>query len=115
MGIDWEGGCVHCRTCDGFPCRVGAKSDAETFAVDPAVATDHVTLLTRTTARRLVTRNGRVTAVEADGPDGPLTCARTGSCWRRAPCCPRPSCSATGARSTPTGWPTPPGWSGGTS
>ncbi|MEZ5192710.1 MAG: NAD(P)-binding protein [Nocardioides sp.] len=27
----------------------------------------------RTTARRLVTRNGRVTAVEADGPDGPLT------------------------------------------
>ena len=73
MGVDWEGGCVHCRTCDGFPCRVGAKSDAETCAVEPAIATGHVELLTRTTVRRLVARNGRVVAAEADGPDGPLT------------------------------------------
>jgi hypothetical protein len=39
MGVDRgpTGGCIRCGTCDGFPCRVGAKSDAETCAIDPAL------------------------------------------------------------------------------
>ena len=40
------GTCIRCRTCDGFPCMVGAKRDAETCALDPALATGHVRLLT---------------------------------------------------------------------
>ena len=39
MGVDRRpgGACVRCATCDGFPCPLGAKSDAETCAVDPAL------------------------------------------------------------------------------
>ena len=40
LGIDLRdgGGCIRCRTCDGFPCRVLAKSDADVRCVRPAVA-----------------------------------------------------------------------------
>ncbi|MGE3473855.1 MAG: FAD-dependent oxidoreductase, partial [Vicinamibacterales bacterium] len=31
-------GCVLCNTCNSFPCRRGAKSDAEACAVSPALA-----------------------------------------------------------------------------
>ena len=37
--------CVRCRNCDGFPCLVHAKSDAETIAVRPAIEHENVTLL----------------------------------------------------------------------
>lgn len=70
MGIDAEGACVRCATCDGFPCRVRAKSDADTCAVTPALATGNVRVLTRTTVRRLELRQGRVVAAYADGSDG---------------------------------------------
>ncbi|MFI9307381.1 FAD-dependent oxidoreductase [Streptomyces triculaminicus] len=69
LGIDLaEGGtCVRCGTCDGFPCRVGAKSDAETRALRPALRSPSVRLLTHTYVSRLRTdASGRtVTAVEA--------------------------------------------------
>ncbi|MFZ1926325.1 MAG: GMC family oxidoreductase [Solirubrobacteraceae bacterium] len=39
--------CVRCSTCDGFPCLVHAKSDAEVLGVRPALEHDNVTLLTR--------------------------------------------------------------------
>lgn len=69
MGIDLrEGGaCVRCKTCDGFPCRVHAKADAEVRCVRPAVAAG-VTLLTGAYARRLLTDpSGRqVVAVEIE-------------------------------------------------
>jgi len=29
--------CIRCNTCDGFPCLVNAKSDAQVCAVDPAL------------------------------------------------------------------------------
>ena len=47
MGVDLGAGgaCVRCATCDGFPCRVGAKSDAETCGIDPALATGKAKLL----------------------------------------------------------------------
>jgi choline dehydrogenase-like flavoprotein len=54
--------CVRCATCDGFPCLVHAKSDAEVLAVRPALAHVNVTLQTRTRALRLET-NAAGTAV----------------------------------------------------
>ncbi|HEY4752100.1 MAG TPA: GMC family oxidoreductase, partial [Candidatus Limnocylindrales bacterium] len=58
--------CIRCATCDGFPCLVQAKSDAEIFGVRPAVAHPNVTLMTSAHAVRLVTgADGRtVTGVE---------------------------------------------------
>jgi choline dehydrogenase-like flavoprotein len=47
--------CIRCRTCDGFPCLVHAKSDAEVLGVRPALAHPNVTLLTRAEAVRLET------------------------------------------------------------
>ena len=47
--------CVRCATCDGFPCLVHAKSDAEVLAVRPALAHRNVTLLTGARALRLET------------------------------------------------------------
>jgi choline dehydrogenase-like flavoprotein len=38
--------CIRCNTCDGFPCLVHAKSDAEVIAVEPALRHDNVTLKT---------------------------------------------------------------------
>ena len=39
--------CVRCPDCDGFPCLVHAKSDAEVLAVRPALEHPNVTLLTK--------------------------------------------------------------------
>jgi choline dehydrogenase-like flavoprotein len=62
------GGCILCRTCNSFPCRLGAKSDAESCAVTPAVTRSNVTLRTEAMARRLVTdpAGRRVHAVEVE-------------------------------------------------
>jgi choline dehydrogenase-like flavoprotein len=38
--------CIRCNTCDGFPCFVHAKSDAEVLGVRPALQHPNVTLLT---------------------------------------------------------------------
>ncbi len=60
--------CVRCATCDGFPCLVHAKSDAEVLGVRPALDHPNVTLLTGAEAVRLETDpNGReVTGVVVD-------------------------------------------------
>ena len=34
--------CIRCNTCDGFPCLVGAKSDAQVCGVEPALAYPNV-------------------------------------------------------------------------
>jgi len=47
--------CVRCPTCDGFPCLVHAKSDAEVNAVRPAITYPNVELLTNAQAVRLET------------------------------------------------------------
>ena len=54
--------CVRCGTCDGFPCLVHAKSDAEVLAVRPALRHENVTLLTGAEVVRLET-NAAGTAV----------------------------------------------------
>lgn len=54
--------CIRCQTCDGFPCLVHAKSDAEVISVRPAIERPNVTLLRNTRATKLET-NGTGTAV----------------------------------------------------
>jgi choline dehydrogenase-like flavoprotein len=54
--------CIRCRDCDGFPCLVHAKADAEVIAVRPALAHPNLTLLTDARALRLQT-NSSGTAV----------------------------------------------------
>jgi choline dehydrogenase-like flavoprotein len=52
--------CIRCDTCDGHPCLVYAKSDAQVLCVDPALQHPNVTLLTRAYVSRLETgRSGR--------------------------------------------------------
>jgi choline dehydrogenase-like flavoprotein len=63
--------CVRCPTCDGFPCLVHAKSDAEVLAVRPALEYPNVTLMTGARAVALETdpSGGAVSrvAVELEG------------------------------------------------
>jgi len=47
--------CIRCNTCDGFPCLVHAKSDAEVIAVEPALRHDNVTLKTQAFVEALET------------------------------------------------------------
>ncbi len=54
--------CVRCRNCDGFPCPLHAKADAEVRGVRPALQFPNVTLLTDAEAVRLET-NSTGTAV----------------------------------------------------
>jgi choline dehydrogenase-like flavoprotein len=54
--------CIRCKTCDGFPCLVHAKSDAEVVAVRPALEFQNVTLLRNARAVKLQT-NSEGTAV----------------------------------------------------
>jgi choline dehydrogenase-like flavoprotein len=60
--------CIRCDTCDGFPCLVQAKSDAETCALRPILCRDNVTLLTGAYVSRLETDEAgrRVTAVQVE-------------------------------------------------
>jgi choline dehydrogenase-like flavoprotein len=55
--------CVRCPTCDGFPCLVHAKSDADVLGVRPALEHPNVTLLT----------NAKVTKLETDEPGTSVT------------------------------------------
>jgi choline dehydrogenase-like flavoprotein len=71
--------CVRCGNCDGFPCLVHAKSDAEVLGVRPALEHPNVTLLVNAKAVRLETsESGReVTGVvvERDGREERYTAA----------------------------------------
>ena len=60
--------CIRCEDCDGFPCLVHAKSDAEVLAVRPAIVHPNVTLLTDTRVVKLRTNAAgtAVTEVVAD-------------------------------------------------
>jgi len=49
------GGCLLCNTCNSFPCRIHAKSDAEVCCVASAVAQTNVEIWTGAKAERLLT------------------------------------------------------------
>jgi choline dehydrogenase-like flavoprotein len=63
--------CIRCATCDGHPCLVNAKSDAQVICVDPALRHANVTLLTGAYVERLETSaSGRAitrVVVQRDG------------------------------------------------
>lgn len=47
--------CIRCATCDGFPCLVSAKADAQVVGVDAALEYPNVTLMTGAYVERLET------------------------------------------------------------
>jgi choline dehydrogenase-like flavoprotein len=65
--------CVRCNSCDGFPCVVHAKSDAEVLGIRPALEHRNVALLTNARAKRLLTdahgRSVTGVVVEHDGEE----------------------------------------------
>ena len=56
--------CIRCNTCDGFPCLVHAKSDAQVICVDPALENPNVELMTHAFVERLDTNS---TGTEVQG------------------------------------------------
>ncbi|NJM71282.1 MAG: GMC family oxidoreductase [Scytonema sp. RU_4_4] len=63
-----ESPCIRCKTCDGFPCKIDGKADAEVSGVVPALEFPNVTLKTDAKVVCLHTSpSGReVQAVEAE-------------------------------------------------
>ena len=47
--------CIRCAWCDGYPCLVHAKADAEVMAVRPSLESPNVFLLTNARATKLLT------------------------------------------------------------
>jgi choline dehydrogenase-like flavoprotein len=50
-----QSACIRCNTCDGFPCLLHAKADAETCGIAPALAHEKVSLLTEALVEKLET------------------------------------------------------------
>ena len=59
-----ESPCIRCDTCDGYPCLVHAKCDAEMIGVRPALKHDNVTLLTNAMVQKLVTNDAGTSVTE---------------------------------------------------
>src|SRR5690349_20134410 len=63
--------CIRCGTCGGHPCRVRAKADALTMAIEPALTYSNVRLVHQARVRRLETdsrgRSVQSVLVEQDG------------------------------------------------
>jgi choline dehydrogenase-like flavoprotein len=73
VGVDYGNGgkCVLCSTCDGFPCRLRAKNDAEMRAVRPALESPDVKLSVRTAIDHLITSpDGRRVVAAVGEQDG---------------------------------------------
>src|SRR5205814_6636868 len=47
--------CIRCSTCDGFPCLVHAKADAQVMCIEPALRHSDVSLLRNALVRKLET------------------------------------------------------------
>lgn len=60
--------CIRCNTCDGFPCFIDAKADADVSCMRPAMGHGNVRLITEAQVHRLHTdQTGReITGVEAE-------------------------------------------------
>ncbi|MFE5006037.1 GMC oxidoreductase [Streptomyces sp. NPDC056696] len=67
-----DSACIRCDRVDGFPCLMGAKSDAQVICVDPALTYDNVTMVTDADVRHLETdpTGHTVTKVVAELDDG---------------------------------------------
>lgn len=69
--------CIRCDTCDGFPCMVDGKADAEVNCINPTRQLANVTLLTGAKVVKLHTSESgkEVTGVEAEVGDRTQTFA----------------------------------------
>jgi choline dehydrogenase-like flavoprotein len=56
--------CIRCQTCDGFPCLLHAKSDADVLGVRPALEFPNVTLLRNARALKLNTNPAGTSVTE---------------------------------------------------
>ncbi|NCS87514.1 MAG: GMC family oxidoreductase, partial [Ignavibacteria bacterium] len=63
--------CIRCDTCDGFPCLVDAKADADLVGVRHAIKYPNVTLITNAKVTRVVTdesgKNVKYVETQIDG------------------------------------------------
>ena len=80
--------CIRCTWCDGYPCLVHAKSDAEVIAVRPLLDRENVTLLTGAEVTKLETDDsGRTVTGVVVSRDGNEEVYRADivvvSAWRR--------------------------------
>jgi choline dehydrogenase-like flavoprotein len=70
LGLNYHetGTCIRCRTCDAFPCPLGAKADSHTCGIVPALNDPNIELWTGAYARRLLTdeTGTQVTGVEVE-------------------------------------------------
>jgi choline dehydrogenase-like flavoprotein len=58
--------CVRCMNCDGFPCAVHGKSDAEVLGIRPALEHPNVTLLVNATAEKIRTNPAGTAVTEVE-------------------------------------------------
>jgi len=60
--------CIRCNTCDGFPCFIDAKSDADVSCIRPTMGNENVHLITEAKVNRLHTSESgkEITGVEAE-------------------------------------------------
>jgi choline dehydrogenase-like flavoprotein len=63
--------CVLCGTCDGYPCQINAKADAQSCCVEPALQYENVTLIEGAKVNKLLTnlRGTAITAVKVTWED----------------------------------------------
>ena len=59
-------GCILCNTCNSYPCKLRAKSDADVCGVSPAIEHDAVTLWTNSYAERLLTNGAGNKVIAAE-------------------------------------------------
>ncbi len=67
-----QSACIRCDSCDGFPCLVHAKGDAETCGIRPALQHANARILPGVRVEKLLANDAgnRVESVETRGPDG---------------------------------------------
>lgn len=60
--------CIRCNTCDGFPCFIDAKSDADVNCIRPNMWKENIRLLTEAKVSKLLTSHSgkEITGVEAE-------------------------------------------------
>jgi choline dehydrogenase-like flavoprotein len=61
-----EQGCTLCATCDGYPCNLGVKGDAQSCAIVPALATGNLTLATSEQVLEILVTSGAVAGVRTE-------------------------------------------------
>jgi choline dehydrogenase-like flavoprotein len=70
LGIDLRpgGSCIRCKTCDGFPCQVHAKAEADRCCIRPALENANLELKTNALVHRLLTNaaGDRITMAEVE-------------------------------------------------